>query len=165
MLIIGKYGRIKLLKEFEELVEKLRRDSEDGVPIIVEGERDARSLRILGIMGEIIPVKSIRGLRRRLEARDVRSVILLFDLDQEGEKLMRLVKRSLEGVVGEINTRYWLRLKTFKKLGFTQVEHLHLVPEKIQALSGSPSRRRSPLKAKKRLMAIRPTRRSIPYGG
>ena len=73
MLIIGKYGRIELLKEFEELVEKLRRDSEDGVPIIVEGERDARSLRILGIMGEIIPVKSIRGLggglrRETLEA-------------------------------------------------------------------------------------------------
>jgi 5S rRNA maturation endonuclease (ribonuclease M5) len=140
LLIIGKYRRIELLEEFEELVEKLRRDSEDGVPIIVEGERDARSLRILGIMGEIIPVKSIRELRRRLEARGVRSVILLFDLDQEGEKLMRLVKRSLEGVVGEINTRYWLRLKTFKKLGFTQVEHLHLVPEKIRAPSPAPSR-------------------------
>ncbi|MCF3653787.1 MAG: toprim domain-containing protein [Aigarchaeota archaeon] len=145
MLIIGKYRRIELLEEFEELVENLRRDSEDGVPIIVEGERDVRSLRILGIMGEIIPVKSIRGLRRRLEAKDVKSVILLFDLDQEGEKLMRLVKRSLEGVVGEINTRYWLRLKTFKKLGFTQVEHLHLVPEKIRAPSRgeeAPSRRR-----------------------
>ena len=149
MLIIGKYRRIELLEEFEELVEKLRRDSENGVPIIVEGERDARSLRILGIMGEIIPVKSIKGLRRKLETRNVRSVILLFDLDQEGERLMRLVKRSLEGVVSEINTRYWLRLKTFKRLGFTQVEHLHLVPQRIQAPfpasyrgEEAPSRRR-----------------------
>ncbi len=122
------------MEEFEDIVEKLRRDSEEGVPIIVEGERDARSLRILGIMGEIIPIKSIRGLRRKFEARSIKSVILLFDLDREGERIMKLVKRSLEGVVGEINTLYWLRLKVFKKLGFTQIEHLHLVPEKIRAL-------------------------------
>jgi 5S rRNA maturation endonuclease (ribonuclease M5) len=140
LLIIGKYRRIKLLEEFEEVVEKLRRDSEDGIPIIVEGERDARSLRILGIIGEIIPVRSIRGLRRRLEARGVKSVILLFDLDREGERMMRLVKKSLEGAVGEINAKYWLRLKAFKKLGFTQVESLHLVPEKIRAPFPAPSR-------------------------
>jgi 5S rRNA maturation endonuclease (ribonuclease M5) len=134
--IIGKYRRIKLLEEFEEVVEKLRRDSEDGIPIIVEGERDARSLRILGIMGEIIPVKSIKGLRRRFETRGVKSVILLFDLDQEGERMMKLVKKSLEGTVSEINTRYWLRLKAFKKLGFTQVEQLSRVREMLEA-SGS----------------------------
>ncbi|MEM2188546.1 MAG: hypothetical protein QXG35_04350, partial [Nitrososphaerota archaeon] len=104
MPVIGKYRRIELSEEFEEIVEKLRRDSENGIPIIVEGERDAESLRILGITGEIIPVKSVRGLRRRLEARGIKSVILLFDLDREGERIMRLVKRALEGAVGEINT-------------------------------------------------------------
>lgn len=83
-------------------------------------------------MGEIIAVKSVRGLRRRLESRNLGSVILLLDLDREGEKLTKLVKRSLEGIVGEINTTYWLRLKAFKKLGFTQIENLHLLPEKIR---------------------------------
>lgn len=140
MPVIGKYRRIELSEEFEEIVEKLRRDSENGIPIIVEGERDAESLRILGITGEIIPVKSVRGLRRRLEARGIKSVILLFDLDREGERIMRLVKRALEGAVGEINTRYWFRLKAFKSLGFTQIEHLHLIPGKIQAPPLSPSR-------------------------
>lgn len=138
MPVIGKYRRIELSEEFEEIVEKLREDSRSGIPIIVEGERDAESLRMLGVGGEIIPVKSIRGLRRRLEAMNVRSVILLFDLDQEGERLVKLVKRALEGAVAEINTRYWLRLKAFKALGLTQIEHLHLVPGKIRA-SSSPS--------------------------
>lgn len=150
MPIIGKYRRIELLEELEEIIEKLRRDSENGIPIIVEGEKDAKSLRILGIMGEIIPLKSIKGLRKKLEARGVKSVILLFDLDREGERIMKLVKRGLEGAVSEINTRYWLKLRAFKGLGFTQIEHLHLVPEKVQAFSPSslyrgeraPSRRR-----------------------
>lgn len=134
---IGKYRRIRISEEFEGIIEKLRRDSENGIPIIVEGERDVRSLRILGITGEIIPVKSIRWLRKRIETKSIRSVILLFDLDREGERMMKIVKRALEGAVAEINIRYWLSLKTFKKLGFTQIEHLHLVPGKIQVSSPS----------------------------
>jgi len=124
--------RARLLDEFEEILEKLKADSRIGIPIIVEGERDAESLRRLGVSGEIITVRSIRGLRRRVEREDVREVILLLDLDKEGEHVLKLVKKSLEGVVKQVNVSYWQRLKVFKRLGFTQIENLHQIPEKIQ---------------------------------
>ncbi len=125
-------GRARLLDEFGEILEKLKADSRSGIPIIVEGERDAESLRRLGVLGEIITIKSIRGLRRRFEREDVREVILLLDLDREGEHVLKLVKKSLEGVVKQVNVNYWQRLKIFKRLGFTQIENLHQIPEKIQ---------------------------------
>ena len=124
--------RARLLDEFGEILEKLKADSRSGIPIIVEGERDAESLRRLGVLGEIITIKSIRGLRRRFEREDVREVILLLDLDREGEHVLKLVKKSLEGVVKQVNVNYWQRLKIFKRLGFTQIENLHQIPEKIQ---------------------------------
>ncbi len=124
--------RARLLDEFEEILEKLKADSRIGIPIIVEGERDAESLRRLGVSGEIITVRSIRGLRRRFEREDVREVILLLDLDKEGEHVLKLVKKSLEGVVKQVNVSYRQRLKVFKRLGFTQIENLHQIPEKIQ---------------------------------
>jgi len=124
--------RARLLDEFGEILEKLKADSRIGIPIIVEGERDAESLRRLGVSGEIITIKSIRGLRRRFEREDVREVILLPDLDREGEHVLKLVKKSLEGVVKQVNVNYWQRLKIFKRLGFTQIENLHQIPEKIQ---------------------------------
>lgn len=129
---------MRLLDEFAEILEKLRADSRNGIPIIVEGERDAESLRRLGVHGEIITVRSIRGLRRRFERDDVREVILLLDLDKEGEHVLKLVKRSLEGVVKQVNVSYWRRLRMFKRLGFTQIENLYQVPEKIHPRHSYP---------------------------
>ncbi len=127
-----------LFDEFSNIFEKLAQESRLGVPIIVEGKRDAEALRKLGVRGEIVLIKSIRGLRRSFEERSIRRVILLPDLDEEGERLLKLVKQSLEGVVKEIDVSYWKKLKIFKKLGFTQVETMHLLLERIRP-------RRSPI--------------------
>jgi len=125
--------REQLLDEFMEIIWKLALESRYGIPIIVEGKRDAESLRRLGVTGEIICIKSIRGLRRIFERREVKRVILLTDLDEEGERVMQLVKKSLEGVVKEIDTSYWRKLKIFKNIGFTQIENLHHIPEKMRS--------------------------------
>ncbi len=124
--------RAELLEEFMSILNELRLESVNGVPIIVEGRRDAESLRRLGVEGEIVLVKSIRGVRRLFERRDVESVILLLDFDREGERILKLIKKSLEGVVRNIDTSYWRRLKAFKRFGFTQIENLPLLLEKIQ---------------------------------
>ena len=125
--------REQLLDEFMEIIWKLALESRYGIPIIVEGKRDAESLRRLGVTGEIICIKSIRGLRRIFERREVKRVILLTDLDEEGERVMQLVKKSLEGVVKEVDTSYWRKLKIFKNIGFTQIENLHRIPERMRS--------------------------------
>jgi len=122
----------RLLDEFSNIVEKLARESKQGIPIIVEGKRDEETLRRLGVKGEIILIKSIRGLRRKLEGRDLRRVILLPDLDGEGEHVMKLVKKSLEGVVKDVDVTYWRKLRIIRRMGFTQIESMHLVFKKLQ---------------------------------
>ena len=122
----------KLLDEFSKIFDKLALEARQGVPIIVEGRRDAEALRKLGIRGEILLIKSIRGLRREFESRDIKRVILLPDLDSEGERILKLAKKSLEGVVKEVDVTYWKKLKIFKKLGFTQVESMPLIREKLR---------------------------------
>lgn len=125
-------NRTKLLDELSNVFEKLALESRRGTPIIVEGKKDEETLRRLGVGGEIILIKSIRGLRRKFENRDVRRVILLPDLDKEGEHLLKLVKKTLEGVVREIDVSYWRRLRILKRIGFTEVESMHLAFRKLQ---------------------------------
>lgn len=125
-------NRTKLLDELSNVFEKLALESRRGTPIIVEGKKDEETLRRLGVGGEIILIKSIRGLRRKFENRDVRRVILLPDLDKEGEHLLKLVKKTLEGVVREIDVSYWRRLRILKRIGFTEVESMDLAFRKLQ---------------------------------
>ena len=116
--------RSRLFEDLSNIVDKLSAESLNGVPIIVEGKRDEEGLRRAGVKGEIIQVKSIRGLRRLFEKRGVRRVILLPDLDSEGERLTKILIQSLEGVVGEIDLSYRKRLMEFKRYGLIEMESL-----------------------------------------
>ena len=68
---------LELMDVLEELKEKAR----DGWVIVVEGKRDERALRMLGIEGEIIVFSSFREVVDKI--RD-RKVIILTDYDRRG---------------------------------------------------------------------------------
>ena len=124
--------RSRLFEELASIVDKLSAESLNGIPIIVEGRRDEEGLRRAGVRGEIIQVKSIKGLRRFFEQRDVKRVILLLDLDSEGERLMKILIQSLEGVVGEIDLSYRRRLMEFKRYGLIEVESIDKLLERLR---------------------------------
>jgi len=128
--------RSRLFEELANIIEKLSAESLNGVPIIVEGRRDEEGLRRAGVRGEIIQVKSIKGLRRFFEQRDVKRVILLLDLDSEGEKLVKILIQSLEGVVGEIDLSYRRRLMEFKRFGLIEIESLDKLLERLRPVRG-----------------------------
>jgi len=128
--------RSRLFEELLNIVDKLSAESLNGVPIIVEGRRDEEGLRRAGVRGEIIQVKSIKGLRRFFEQRAVRRVILLPDLDSEGEKLMKTLTQSLEGVVGEIDLSYRRKLMEFKRYGLIEIESLDRLLERLRPVRG-----------------------------
>jgi len=128
--------RSRLFEELVNIVDKLSAESLNGVPIIVEGRRDEEGLRRAGVRGEIIQVKSIKGLRRFFEQRAVRRVILLPDLDSEGEKLMKTLTQSLEGVVGEIDLSYRRKLMEFKRYGLIEIESLDKLLERLRPVKG-----------------------------
>ena len=124
--------RSRLFEELASIVDKLSAESLNGIPIIVEGRRDEEGLRRAGVRGEIIQVKSIKGLRRFFEQRDVKRVILLLDLDSEGERLMKILIQSLEGVVGEIDLSYRRRLMEFKRYGLIEIESIDKFLERLR---------------------------------
>jgi 5S rRNA maturation endonuclease (ribonuclease M5) len=83
--------------EFWELWTRLELESRaPGTVVVVEGERDRRSLRRLGIRGSIVLVHRGRTLSETAQHLAVaRHVIILTDWDTEGGHLARRLKEFL----------------------------------------------------------------------
>ena len=82
-----------------ELIEKEIDDlNSEGLPVLVEGEKDERALRAVGFKGEVIRVNrgvSIFNLCEEISKR-YRKVILLLDWDTKGAELCEDLKRALK---------------------------------------------------------------------
>jgi len=100
-------------EEFLELWRKLLVDSlVPGTVVVVEGERDRRSLRRLGLAGAIVAVhagQTLSGTAQRLTAGS-RRVILLTDWDSEGGRLARRLKEFLSAERLDLDLEYRRRL-------------------------------------------------------
>ncbi|MEM2697294.1 MAG: hypothetical protein QXR78_04875, partial [Nitrososphaerota archaeon] len=57
----------------------------------------------------------------KLRILNAKRVILLMDMDREGEDKTRYIKKFLEGII-EVDTAYWLKLYRYRYLGFTTIE-------------------------------------------
>lgn len=68
-------------------------------PVIVEGKKDARALRSLGIAGEIITFHRGKSLYEFCEdiADNFTNIILLMDWDTQGESLQKSLASNLKG--------------------------------------------------------------------
>jgi 5S rRNA maturation endonuclease (ribonuclease M5) len=122
------------LKEKEEkiqlIITKLIEESAKGQPIIVEGKKDAQALRILGVNGTILTVKtggkSFLEATAEIEKVGAREVILLLDFDRRGvEGTMRL-EGDLERLKIKANMTFWCELRG-------------LFGREIQCIEGLPS--------------------------
>jgi hypothetical protein len=72
------------------------------IPVIVEGKKDARALRALGFVGEIITLNRGKSLYDFTEdlAERYHKIIILMDWDTRGEELSSRLGRDLEGPEG-----------------------------------------------------------------
>jgi 5S rRNA maturation endonuclease (ribonuclease M5) len=109
------------LKEKEEkiqqIITKLAEESAKGKPIVVEGIKDEHALRILGVNGLIVTVKtggkSFLEATTEIEQLGSREVILLLDFDRRGvEGTMRL-QGNLERLKVKANMKFWIELRAF----------------------------------------------------
>jgi len=116
------------LHDFVRLWHDLRLDSEEaGTVIVVEGERDVRSLRRLGIAGRIVTVhrgRTLSGTAHDLVGRAQR-VIVLTDWDPEGGHLARRLKEFLESDRAALDLDYRRRLARIVHGELVHVEGLH----------------------------------------
>ena len=96
---------------YEDLVEVIADLAEANleVPVIVEGERDVRSLRALGLQGEILSLNAGVSMFHLAESysRRLRKAIILTDWDRRGGQLCRLLMDAFEanGVRADVDLR------------------------------------------------------------
>ena len=97
--------------------------SEEGWSVLVEGPRDARALRRLGYLGNVVTVSSFVRDGRAAFNEDG-NVVILTDLDREGAVLAaRYIKRlSHDGFKTSLRERQ--RLKNASHGVFLHVENL-----------------------------------------
>ena len=107
---------------YEDLVEAIADLAEANleVPVIVEGERDIRSLRALGLQGEILSLNAGVSMFHLAEtySRRLRRAIILTDWDRRGGRLCRLLMDAFEanGVHADVDLRARLTLLTRKDI-------------------------------------------------
>jgi 5S rRNA maturation endonuclease (ribonuclease M5) len=106
------------LKEKEEKIQhviaKLTEESAKEKPIVVEGKKDAQALRMLGINGPILTVKtggkSYLEATAEIEKLGDREVILLLDFDRRGKEGTQRLQRNLESAKIKVNVMFWREL-------------------------------------------------------
>lgn len=128
-----------VLEEFLRLWERLRQESaRPGTVVVVEGERDRRSLRRLGLPGPIVTVHRGRALAGT--AHDLvggsRHVILLTDWDREGGTLARRLREFLEAERPLLDLEYRRRLARIVRGELVHVEGLYGWARRIAERSG-----------------------------
>jgi 2,5-diamino-6-(ribosylamino)-4(3H)-pyrimidinone 5'-phosphate reductase len=104
-------------EKIQHIIAKLAEESAEGKPIVVEGKKDAQTLKELGINGRIVTIKtggkSFLQATEEIEQLGAREVILLLDFDRRGKEGTMRLKHNLERVKVKVNTRYWKELHAF----------------------------------------------------
>lgn len=135
------------LKEKEEkiqnLLERLVEESAEGTPIVVEGRKDIKTLRALGVQGRIVSAKT--GGKSRLdvisevEKTGAHEVILLLDFDRRGKEWSKILKEHLERAKIRPNLKFWNELQGLVSREVKDIEgltsYIETLKRKAQVLS------------------------------
>jgi 5S rRNA maturation endonuclease (ribonuclease M5) len=106
------------LKEREEkilqILNALVEESAKGTLIIVEGKKDVEALRVLGVEGAVLTVKtggkSFLGVVSEIEQVGASEVILFLDFDRRGKEGTKRLKQNLERAKIKPNVKFWREL-------------------------------------------------------
>jgi len=134
--------RLKEREErIEQLLQRLAEESAKGIPIIVEGRKDAEALRTLGIEGNMITVKTAGKSRldvfTEIENTGAKEVILLLDFDRRGREWMRHLREHLEKTRTKGNAAFRAELFKFAGRELKDIEGLVSYMETLKSKSSN----------------------------
>lgn len=134
-------------EEIQKALEGLAVKNEEG-PIVVEGERDVRALRALGIRGSIITLHRGVPVLRLCEdlAADGRAVIILTDWDLKGGRLGKALREGLAANGVHYDDTIRARLSVLTRGSITAVEDLDSFVENLRPRDEDGRRRTAPNK-------------------
>jgi 5S rRNA maturation endonuclease (ribonuclease M5) len=114
---------LELIEEAEEALSEVRDLAAEGVPILVEGKRDTKALRTLGVKGIILELSTGGGTLSFLESLKYERVLILTDFDERGEELASFCSEHLLKLGVEPILEPYQKLKKLRKR-FKEVENL-----------------------------------------
>lgn len=114
-----------LLEKIEKALHELKILNVD-MPIIVEGESDVKTLRELGIKGDILQINKGQSIFNFCEelSRKYKVVVILTDWDRKGGHLCKLLKEDLKANDMKFNTEIRAKLARYCKKETKDVEGL-----------------------------------------
>jgi 5S rRNA maturation endonuclease (ribonuclease M5) len=102
------------LEKIEKIIAKLVEESGKGIPVVVEGKKDADNLSRLGVEGKIVTVKtggkSFLDIVFDIEQSGACRVILLLDFDRRGKEGTKRLILELERLRIVADARFWREL-------------------------------------------------------
>lgn len=128
------------LENVLQLLERLAKESDKGVPIIVEGRKDIAALRKLNINGNVISAKSSGKsfVDVLSEAKSLRKeeIILLLDFDRPGIEWTKRIAHRLERTKMKSNIFFWRRLRNIVGKDVKDIEGLTSYLETLKKKCG-----------------------------
>jgi 5S rRNA maturation endonuclease (ribonuclease M5) len=83
------------------LIEELKIYGEQGIPVLIEGQKDERALRELGVNGNFIKVSG-SGLKlfeiAEIAAQSASRVVILTDFDRKGNELAKRLSEDIQSL-------------------------------------------------------------------
>ena len=119
---------MRLKEELEgiiDILEKIKKEDK-AVPVIVEGRKDKKALRSLGIKRKIIKIKKGKTIFRIIEGLRAEhdKVIILTDWDSTGGKLCYKIKKACESNDIRYDVEYRKQMIKFLKKEVKDVESI-----------------------------------------
>ncbi len=128
------------LENVLQLLERLAKESDKGVPIIVEGRKDITALRKLNINGDIILAKSsgksFIDVLSEAKSLQRKEIILLLDFDRRGTEWTKRIAYQLERTKMKSNTFFWKGLKNILGRDVKDIEGLTSYLETLRKKCG-----------------------------
>jgi 5S rRNA maturation endonuclease (ribonuclease M5) len=115
-------------EKIQHVLECLIEEAAKGTPIIVEGKKDIRTLKTLGVQGKIVSAKtggkSYLDVVSEAERVGSQNIILLLDFDRRGKELTEKLRQDLEKVGIKPNLTFWNELFRLLRRDVKDVEGL-----------------------------------------
>lgn len=131
------------MDKLQEILNRIAEEATRGIPILVEGRKDAEALMALGVHGKIVAVKSRRAslsdVAAEVKAFGTSEVILLLDHDRHGKEWTARLKSLLEREGVTPNAVLWAELFSLVGRDVKDVEGLATYMETLKSRLNSDS--------------------------
>lgn len=115
----------EVLEDIEDILEELKELASNGVPIIVEGEKDVVSLKKLGVNGYFHKISGRKTLLNFLEGfSGFEEAIILTDFDRTGARLLNFCEKHLKTLGVKPNVDFWEKIRGLLRKDVKDIEGL-----------------------------------------